>query len=118
MNRREFEHVIRACVQATGCNEFLIIGSQSILGAGPDAPRELRMSIELDICPVPFNEVAAATIDGNIGELTRFHDAFRVYAHGVSPETATLPEDFRRRLVELEIGGARVHCWAPIDLAY
>jgi hypothetical protein len=68
--------------------------------------------------PLPFTESAAAVIDGNIGELTRFHETFRVYAHAVGPETATLPADFRDHLVELQIGAARVHCLAPMDLAY
>jgi len=57
---REFEYVIRACANATAGNEFLIIGSQSILGSVPDAPRELRVSMELDVCPLPFTESAAA----------------------------------------------------------
>jgi uncharacterized nucleotidyltransferase DUF6036 len=72
----------------------------------------------LDVCPLPFTESAAAIIDGNIGELTRFHETFRVYAHAVGPETATLPADFKDRLVELQIGAIRVHCLAPLDLAY
>jgi hypothetical protein len=118
MNRREFEHIIRACADATDGHEFLVIGSQSILGSVPDAPRELRVSMELDVCPLPFTESAAALIDGNIGELTRFHETFRIYAHAVGPETATLPADFKDRLVELEIGATRVHCLAPVDLAY
>jgi uncharacterized nucleotidyltransferase DUF6036 len=74
--------------------------------------------MELDVCPLPFTESAAAIIDGNIGELTRFHETFRIYAHAVGPETATLPEDFNERLVEMDIGGVRVHCLAPLDLAY
>ena len=42
--------------------------------------------MELDVCPLPFIESAAALIDGNIGELTRFHETFRIYAHAVGPE--------------------------------
>ena len=76
MNRQEFEHIIKACANATNGHEFLIIGSQAILGSVPDAPRELRVSMELDVCPLPFTESAAAIIDGNIGELTRFHETF------------------------------------------
>jgi hypothetical protein len=104
MNRQEFEHIIKACANATNGHEFLIIGSQAILGSVPDAPRELRVSMELDVCPLPFTE-SAAIIDGNIGELTRFHETFRIYAHAVGPETATLPQDFNERLVEMDIGG-------------
>lgn len=48
---------------ATASHEFLIIGSRSIA----DAPRELRVSIKLDVCPLLFIEFAAAIIYGNIG---------------------------------------------------
>ena len=118
MNRQEFEHIIKACANATDRHEFLIIGSQSILASVPDAPRELRISMELDVCPLPFTESAAAIIDGNIGELTRFHETFRIYAHAVGPETARLPSNFKDRLVELQIGATTAHCLSPIDLAY
>lgn len=77
MNRQEFEHIIKACANATDRHEFLIIGSQSILCSVADAPLELRMSMELDVCPLPFSESAAAIVDGNLGELTRFHETFR-----------------------------------------
>jgi hypothetical protein len=74
--------------------------------------------MELDLCPLPFTESAAAIIDGSIGELTRFHETFRIYAHAVAPETAKLQEDFRDRLIEMDVGGVRAYCLAPIDLAY
>jgi hypothetical protein len=74
--------------------------------------------MELDLCPLPYTESAAAIIDGNIGELTRFHETFRIYAHAVAPETAKLQRDFRDRLIKMDVGGVRVHCLAPIDLAY
>src|ERR1700757_2819261 len=67
MNRQEFEHIIRACGAATSCKELLIVGSQAILGSVPDSPRELRVSLELDVSPIPFSEEAVAIIDGNIG---------------------------------------------------
>ncbi len=37
MNRQEFEHVVRAAAGVTGQKEFIVIGSQSILGKFPDA---------------------------------------------------------------------------------
>ncbi len=41
MNRAELEHILRACKGTTGETEFIVIGSQSILGKHPDAPRVL-----------------------------------------------------------------------------
>ena len=40
--RQEFEHIVRVAAAITGETEFIIIGSQSILGKFPDAPRSLR----------------------------------------------------------------------------
>jgi len=118
MNRQEFEHVIRACGAATSCKELLIVGSQAILGSVPDSPREPRVSLELDVSPIPFSEEVVAIIDGNIGELSQFHKNFHIYAHGVGPDTATVPEDYRTRLVTVTVGGVSAHCVSPADLAY
>ncbi len=46
MNRSELEHLLRASRGHTGERDFIIIGSQSVLGKHPDAPRELRQSME------------------------------------------------------------------------
>lgn len=46
MNRPQLEHVVRARAEIVRDNEF-IIGSQSILGAFPDAPTDLLRSMDL-----------------------------------------------------------------------
>jgi hypothetical protein len=51
MERDQLEHVIRAASAITQETEFVIVGSQSILGAFPDAPESLLQSNELDIYP-------------------------------------------------------------------
>ena len=51
MKRADVEHILRASKGTTGEEHFIIIGSQSVLGKHPDAPRELRHSMELDIYP-------------------------------------------------------------------
>lgn len=51
MNIENLEHLIRAAADITGQREFVIIGSQAILGQYPDAPAELLMSLEADIHP-------------------------------------------------------------------
>jgi len=51
MERKDFEHLIRAAADATKEYEFVIIGSQSILGSIPYPPPELKMSMEADMYP-------------------------------------------------------------------
>ena len=41
------------------------------------------------------------TVDGAIGEGSRFHEQYGYYAQGVAPDTATLPRGWQRRLVRI-----------------
>ena len=45
MEREELEHLIRAAAEVTQEYEFIIIGSQSILGPIPNPPAELKLSM-------------------------------------------------------------------------
>lgn len=120
MNRQEFEHIVRAAAGITGQKAFIIIGSQSILGKFPDAPRVLRQSMELDLYPMDHPDMADL-ISGCLGEYSTFHDTFKYYADGVTPETAILPPGWKDRLERFtgeNTGGAIAYCLDPVDLAY
>ncbi len=120
MKRSEIEHVLRAAKGIAGEDEFILIGSQSVLGALPDAPLVLRRSIELDLYPKHHPE-KSDLIDGAIGERSLFHETHGYYAHGVSPETAHLPAGWENRLVRISsenTGGAIGWCLDVHDLAY
>ena len=100
MQRDQLEHVIRAASAITGASEIVVIGSQSVLGQHPDAPAELRVSIEADV--FTFRDPADADlIDGSIGEGSPFHQTFGYYAHGVARDTAVLPRGWEDRLVRV-----------------
>ena len=98
MRRHELEHVLRAAKGITDEIEFVVIGSQAILAQIPDPPRLLTYSNEVDFYPLHAPE-KADLIDGVIGEFSRFHETYGYYAHGVAPETATLPLKWRERAV-------------------
>ena len=119
MKRSQIEHLIRAASAITRHRDMVIIGSQSILGSHPDAPDELLASVEADMYPLA-NPADSILIDGVIGERSAFHDTFGYYAHGVGPETATLPAGWESRLViidTVDTGGGRGLCLDPHDLA-
>jgi hypothetical protein len=84
MTREELEHIIRASGNITNQYEFVILGSQSILGAIPNPPAFFTMSAEADIYPLAEPELADQ-IDGAIGEGSDFHDTHGFYAQGVGP---------------------------------
>ncbi|MGH2969778.1 MAG: DUF6036 family nucleotidyltransferase, partial [Solirubrobacteraceae bacterium] len=70
MRRVDFEHVIGAAANATGEDEFVVIGSQAILGPFPDAPEVLLRSIEADIYPLVAPD-KGDLIDGALGDGSR-----------------------------------------------
>lgn len=121
MNRKEFDHALRAAASVLGESELMVIGSQAIHGSlrGP-LPEEAERSIEVDIVAFDDPDSAKADlIDGTIGEASVFHETFGFYAEGVSEGTATLPDGWMDRLVRYEspmIPGVVVWCLEPHDL--
>ncbi|WP_243655895.1 hypothetical protein [Roseateles saccharophilus] len=95
MNREDLEHIFRACSEITDQYEFMIVGSQSILGPIPNPPEMFTMSAKADIYPLNAPELADR-IDAAIGEGSQFHETYGYYAQGVGPETATLPAGWAR----------------------
>lgn len=102
MQRHELEHLIGAAANVAGEDEFIVIGSQAILGPFPDAPEGLLRSIEADIYPLE-NPDKAEKIDGALGDGSSFHQAYGYYAHGVGPETAKAPAGWEERLVPVSV---------------
>ena len=119
MHRLQLEHIIRAAAGITGAAEFVIVGSQSVLGQFPQAPDELLVSIEADIFSLR-DPADNDLIDGSIGEGSPFHQTFGYYAHGISEETAVLPVGWRERLIPVHnqnTGGGTGLCLEIHDLA-
>jgi len=119
VTRNQLEHVIRAAAGNADVREIVVIGSQSILGAFPNAPEDLLVSMEADVFPKDRPELSIV-IDGSIGERSMFHETFGYYAHGVDETTAVLPTGWRERLVRVENENTRGSigwCLEPHDLA-
>ena len=121
MNRAELEHVIRAAGEIVD-DDVVVLGSQALLAAFPDAPADLLRSMEADVYPLHDPE-RADEIDGAIGDGSRFHDVYGYYAHGVGPETAVAPAGWQTRLIRVDAApavGGRSHragwCLEPHDL--
>lgn len=119
MKREQLEHIIRAAAAITNQYEIVVVGSQSILGAFPDAPATLLMSMEADVFPKDCPDLADL-IDGSIGEESAFHEQFGYYAQGVGPETAVLPLGWKDRLCKIQNANTDLKiglCLEPHDLA-
>jgi hypothetical protein len=98
VKRSDLEHIIRAAGTIADVEDLIVIGSQAVLGAFPDAPPELLVSNEADIFPRGHAD-RSDLIDATIGEGSPFQNLFGYYAHGVAETTAVLPEGWRDRLV-------------------
>jgi hypothetical protein len=118
MKKEELDHVLRAAGEITGEKQFIIIGSQSLLGKYPDLPDDIFMSAEVDL-------IAKQHLDKTeslnfIGVYSHFHETHGYYADPVDVSTATLPKGWKGRLVNLPPGdtaGVSGLCLDPHDLA-
>lgn len=120
MKRFQLEHIIRAGGSIADDEEIIVLGSSSILAQFPNISEEVLLSIEADVFPKNRPDMADL-IDGSIGELSPFHQAFGYYAHGVGKETAgNLPRGWDRRLFPIRnenTGGVTGWCLEIHDLA-
>jgi hypothetical protein len=120
MTRDQLEHAIRAACDVSNDTELLIFGSQAVLGEFPNAPASLRASIEVDVQPKNRPETVDV-IDGALGELSMFHQTHGFYVHGISIESATLPDGWEQRTVAVSdpifTGGNTGLCIEVHDLA-
>jgi hypothetical protein len=78
----------------------------------------MRLSTEADLFPWNHPE-RADVIEGSIGELSPFHETFGYYAHGVTEDTALLPQGWKERLIVIRnenTRGAKGLCLEVHDL--
>ncbi len=115
MTREELEHLIRASAAVTDQYEFVIVGSQSILGAVPNPDAVFTMSAEADIYPLAAPELADR-IDGALGEGSQFHETYGYYAQGVGPDTAILPNGWQQRLHRVQSAATNDRVGYCLDL--
>ncbi len=119
MTKQQLEHVLRASAAITGAQEFIVVGSQSILGSNYNPPVELVHSYEVDVYTTR-DTFDADLIEGSIGEGSPFHTTFGYCANGVGASTAVLPDGWQSRLVRFQTpatNGAVGLCLEPNDLA-
>ena len=119
MQRPELEHLIRACSAVTGHTQFVITGSQALLGLDDHVPEELLYSLTADLY-CPGDSEATNKITQSLGEMTHFDKQFGYCARGVNEENIILPEGWRDRVVAIEspdTAGACGYCLEVHDLA-
>lgn len=99
MNIEQLRHLLRASAQIVGDDQFIVIGSQSILGNYPNAPIDFLWSTEADL--IAKNKPRQTDKLESIGELSEFHQTHGIYADPVSEKTAVLAKGWKGRLVNI-----------------
>ena len=82
-------------------------------------PNHCDSRAEADIAPVKAIDMVDM-IDGNLGELSAFHNTFGFYVHGVPIEAAVLPTGWEERAIEVRNENTRNYtgwCVEAHDLA-
>lgn len=102
MNRQQLEHVIAAAANVIDLDEFVVVGSQAVLGTLPVAPSSMLISMEADVYPLRQPE-RAIEVDGALGDGSPFQRTYGYYAHGVGPETAKLPRGWEDRRARVDV---------------
>lgn len=103
MKREALLHVLRAANEVAGGRvDFLLIGSQAILGAVESDNFTLMRSMEADLAAMTpdqrLAEEVADRVSGVIGEGSDFNERFGYYADGVEMSTAKLAPGWEQRL--------------------
>lgn len=107
MTRDQLEHAIRAACDLTDETEVIVFGSQAILGQFPDAPDELRQSVEADISPTQSVD-KVDLIDAVLGLDSSFHRLHGFYVHGLPvSEAAVFPLGWEARTIPVRNDNTR-----------
>jgi hypothetical protein len=109
MTHDELAHVLRASAAISNETSFVLVGSQAVLLLLEQPPADLLVSTEIDLYPALHPE-KADLIDGAIGANSTFHDTFGYHVDGISPETASLPNDWMNRAVLTYFGDVTAIC--------
>lgn len=109
MTHDELAHVLRASAAISNETSFVLVGSQAVLLLLEQPPADLLVSTEIDLYPALHPE-KADLIDGAIGANSTFHDTFGYHVDGISPETASLPNDWMSRAVLTYFGDVTAIC--------
>ena len=115
MKRRELELTLRAAGRVARDVEFFLIGSQAVHAYCRRPPAEVLLSQECDLYPKNHPEVANL-LDLELGRGSEFARQHGFYADVVTPEIASLPSGWARRLKPLVVGRITAWCLDVHDL--
>lgn len=118
MKIEDIDRVLSAIRDASGLNEFVVIGSLSALGlSGEGLPPRMTWSMEVDAYP-ERDPQRAPEFSAQFGENSSFHREYGYYFDAVSPDLPTLPPGWEQRMLrQILPSGVKVKYLDPNDCA-
>jgi hypothetical protein len=98
MKKSQLEFALRAAGQIARDSEFIVFGSQSILGTVPKPPKACLISLEVDLYPRNHPQ-AGILIAHELGRRSRFSKEQGFFVDCVTPDLAAFPEGWTDRLI-------------------
>ena len=107
--------------RVSGSREFIVAGSQAILGSHPNGPEVLRLSNDIDLLGrTPMDEEVQMKLIKELGGLSPFVELHGWEIEPIGPRVMmTALPGWKDRLVRTETrGGVVGWCLSPLDIAY
>ena len=115
MKKYELRIALKAAARVAHEREFSIIGSQAVHAHSKRPPAEVLLSQECDLYPRTHPE-AAGLLDRKLGRNSAFARKHGFYVDVVTPEIASLPEGWEKRVKQLRVGRITAFCLDVHDL--
>ncbi len=98
MKRSQLELALRMAGEIARDSDFIVFGSQSILGTVAAPPRTCLLSMEVDLYPRRYPQ-AAVLVAAKLGPRSVFFKKHGFFVDCVTPDLAAFPEGWTDRLV-------------------
>lgn len=98
MKRSELELALRVAGKVARDREFIVFGSQSILGTVAKPPKVCLISQEVDLYPKNYPQ-AVLLIVNELGRRSSFADKNGFFVDCVTPDLAAFPDGWTERLI-------------------
>ena len=115
MRKNQVERLLREARKLARESEFFVIGSQAVHAFVSKPPAEVLLSRECDIYPKNRPQIANL-LHQKLGPTSRFARQEGYFADVVTPDLATLPAGWKRRLKPLKFGPITAWCLEVHDL--
>lgn len=115
MKKHELRAALKAAARAAHEREFFLIGSQAIHAHCRRPPAEVLLSQECDLYPRTHPQ-AAGLIARQLGRNSTFARKHGFYIDAVTPDIASLPEGWERRVRPFRVGRITAYCLEIHDL--